>query len=86
MLVYNLSDIDGIYKRFPGIDGSLYVVGGLGLSYVQNGNTILAPIRPGVGWRAGANVGYMKVTKNKTWNPFWAYGCEKLQPICCTRH
>lgn len=70
VLVYNLSDVDGIYKRFPGIDGSLYIVGGLGLNYAQNGNTILAPIRFGVGWRAGANVGYMKVTKNKTWNPF----------------
>ena len=70
VLVYNLPDIDNIYKRFPGVDGSLYIVGGLGLNYAQNGNTILAPIRLGVGWRAGANVGYMKVTKQKTWNPF----------------
>lgn len=70
VLVYNLPDIEKIYKRFPGVDGSLYIVGGLGLNYVQHGNTILAPIRLGVGWRAGANVGYMKVTKHKTWNPF----------------
>ena len=46
-----------------GVDGSLYVVAGLGLNYQQNGKTILAPIRTGVGLRAGANIGYLHYTK-----------------------
>ncbi len=69
-LVYNLPSVESIFQRFPGVDGSLYFVGGVGLNYVQRDDPVLAPIRLGVGWRAGANVGYMKVTPEKTWNPF----------------
>ena len=69
-LVYNLPSVESIFLRYPGVDGSLYFVGGAGVNYVQRDDTVLAPIRVGVGWRAGANVGYMKVTPEKTWNPF----------------
>jgi hypothetical protein len=69
-LVYNMTDINQIYQRFPGIDGSAYVVGGFGMTYQQSGSVILAPIRFGVGLRLGANVGYMHFTKEKTINPF----------------
>ncbi len=69
-LVYNLPSVESIFLRFPGVDGSLYFVGGAGVNYVQRDDTVLAPIRVGLGWRAGANVGYMKVTPHKTWNPF----------------
>lgn len=69
-LIYNMTDVKEIYQRFPGIDGSAYVVGGFGMNYQQSGNIVLAPIRFGVGLRLGANVGYMHFTREKTINPF----------------
>lgn len=70
VLVYHLPSVDKIFQRFPGVDGSFYYVGGAGINYQQRGNIILAPIRLGVGLRAGASVGYMHYTPEKTWNPF----------------
>lgn len=71
ILVYSLpEDTDRIYSRYPGVDGSLYYVAGVGMNVVQNDTTTLVPIRFGVGWRQGASVGYLKVTRDKTWNPF----------------
>jgi hypothetical protein len=52
------------------VDGSLYFVGGAGINYQQRDSIILAPIRLGVGLRAGASIGYMHYTKTKTLNPF----------------
>jgi hypothetical protein len=69
-LVYNMTDPEQIYQRYPGIDGSAYVVGGFGLNYQRSGNITLAPIRFGVGLRLGANVGYMHFTRERTINPF----------------
>ncbi len=69
-LVYHLGDPDRIYQRFPGVDGSLYVVGGLGLNYQRSDDIVLAPIRTGVGLRAGASVGYLHYTREKHVNPF----------------
>ena len=31
---------------------------------------VVVPIRSGVGFRLGANVGYLKFTPTSTWNPF----------------
>lgn len=70
ILIYNLPDINTLFQRFPGVEGSLYFVGGVGVNYNQSGDTILAPIRFGVGWRQGANIGYLNVTPTKTWVPF----------------
>lgn len=70
VLVYDLPSVESIFQRFPGVDGSLYFVGGAGINYNKRDTITLAPIRLGVGWRAGANIGYMKVTPEKTWNPF----------------
>jgi hypothetical protein len=70
VLVYNLRDPADIYRRFGGIDGSAYMVGGVGLTFQKNGNIVTAPIRTGVGLRLGANVGYLKYTRAPTWNPF----------------
>lgn len=70
VLVYELPSVESLFQRFPGVDGSLYFVGGVGMNYVQRDEIVLAPIRLGVGLRAGANIGYMKVTPEKTWNPF----------------
>ena len=70
MLVYNLSAIQEIYGRFAGVDGSAYVIGGLGMTVIKNRNIVLVPIRSGVGARLGLNIGYLKFTPEPTWNPF----------------
>jgi hypothetical protein len=70
MLIYNLPATDRIYRRFVGIDGSAYVVGGLGMTALTDSNIVVVPIRSGVGLRLGANVGYLKFTPKATWNPF----------------
>jgi hypothetical protein len=69
-LVYNLPDGETIYQRFPGVEGSAYLVGGIGVNYQQRGDVILAPMRAGVGLRLGASVGYLKYTKSREWLPF----------------
>ena len=69
-LGYDLPDTGAIFQRFPGVEGSLYFVGGVGVNYVQSGDVIVAPLRLGVGWRQGVNVGYMHFTPKKSWNPF----------------
>ena len=65
ILVYDLADVDAIYKRFPAVSGSLYFVAGVGINYAQRDGTVVAPIRFGVGWRQGANVGYVHFTREK---------------------
>jgi hypothetical protein len=70
MLVYNLNSTNDIFSRFPGVDGSAYVVGGLAMSVLKSDAVIVVPIRSGVGLRAGLNVGYLKFTNEPTWNPF----------------
>ncbi len=69
-LVYNLQYTSQLYERFAGIDGSAYFVGGVGITFQQHEDVMLAPIRAGVGLRLGANVGYLKYTPTATWNPF----------------
>lgn len=69
-LVYHLSDPAQIFQRFPGVDGSAYVVGGLSMNYQRSEEIILAPIRTGVGLRLGANVGYLHYTREERFNPF----------------
>jgi len=70
ILVYNLRDVDQLYNRFAGVDGSAYLVGGVGVTFQTYDDVVLAPIRSGVGLRLGANVGYLKYTRTPTWNPF----------------
>ncbi|HVX80853.1 MAG TPA: DUF1134 domain-containing protein [Devosiaceae bacterium] len=70
MLVYNLPDVRAIYGRYPGLNGSAYVVGGLGMTVLKKGDIVVVPIRSGVGARLGINAGYLKFTPDATWNPF----------------
>jgi hypothetical protein len=70
VLVYNLHDPEEIYQRFGGVDGSAYLVGGVGVTFQKSGEVIVAPIRSGVGLRLCANIGYLKYTRRPTWNPF----------------
>jgi hypothetical protein len=69
-LVYRLNQPEDIFATFTGVDGSAYLVGGVGATLVTNGKVILAPIRSGVGLRLGANIGYIRFTPHSTWNPF----------------
>lgn len=64
-LVYDLHYPDMIYRRFPGVEGSAYLVGGLGVNYQQADGIVLAPIRAGVGLRLGANVGYLVYSRQR---------------------
>ena len=69
-LVYNLYHPDMIYRRYPGVEGSAYLIGGLGVNYQQADGIILAPIRAGVGLRLGANVGTMSYSRQRNVLPF----------------
>ena len=69
-LIYNLYDTEDIFKRFPGGEGNIYYIGGIGVNYQRSGNIVIAPIRLGVGLRAGVNVGWMKYSKRRKWLPF----------------
>ena len=70
VLVYDLDQLDDLFQRYPGIEGSFYFVAGLGVNYQRRGDVTLAPIRTGVGLRAGANVGYLHMTAEHSWVPF----------------
>jgi hypothetical protein len=70
VLVYDLRSPGEIYDTFGGVDGSAYLIGGVGVTFLARGHVILAPIRSGLGLRLGANIGYLKYTREPTWNPF----------------
>ncbi len=70
MLVYNLPATDAIFRRYGGVDGSAYLVGGFGMTALVNDGVFVVPIRSGVGARLGFNVSYLKFTPSSTWNPF----------------
>lgn len=71
MLVYNIPSVDYIYRRWGGVNGSAYLVGGLGFTVLATeSRKYILPIRSGVGARLGVNVGYLKFTRKPTWNPF----------------
>jgi hypothetical protein len=70
VLIYNLGDSERLYQKFPGVDGSFYLVAGLGVNYMRSSGITLAPLRTGVGLRAGVNAGYITFTHEATANPF----------------
>lgn len=70
MLVYNLPAVEGIFRRFGGVDGSAYLIGGFGFTALTADEVVVVPIRSGVGARLGLNLGYLKFTPTSTWNPF----------------
>lgn len=69
-LVYNLRNIDDIFHRYGGVDGSAYFIGGVGVNYQRRDDVTLAPMRAGVGFRLGANVGYLAYSRRRRLNPF----------------
>jgi hypothetical protein len=70
VLVYNLHDTDEIFQRFPAVEGKAYLIGGVSANYHQRGNIVLVPVRLGAGWRLGANVGYIKYSREGRIIPF----------------
>jgi hypothetical protein len=69
-LVYNSQSPEDLYERYAGVEGSAYLVGGLGVNFQKKDDIVMAPIRTGVGARLGANIGYLKYSSRPTWNPF----------------
>jgi hypothetical protein len=69
-LIYRLKEPAGLYRGFTGIDGTAYLVGGVGITFLKGGEVIMAPIRSGLGLRLGASIGYVRFTPRPTWNPF----------------
>ncbi len=75
MLVYDLPSSLAIYRRYGGVNGSAYLVGGFSMTVLANAEipertVYVVPIRSGVGARLGINVGYLKFTQQPTLNPF----------------
>lgn len=75
MLVYNVPNTLAVYRRYAGVNGSAYLVGGLGMTVLANTElpdrtVYIVPIRSGIGARLGVNIGYLKFTPQPTWNPF----------------
>ena len=70
VLVYNLHDTEELYNRFAAGEGQAYVVAGFNASYMRRGQTVLIPIRVGVGLRLGVNAGYVRFSKKPRALPF----------------
>lgn len=70
ILVYNLHSPRDVFRSYAGVAGSAYLIGGVGITFLQRDGVNLAPIVSGVGFRVGANFGYLKFTSQPTWNPF----------------
>lgn len=68
-LVYNLREDRRLFQRFPGVEGSFYMVAGLGVNYMRSGGVTLAPMRTGVGLRAGVNAHYQVYSDRRDWFP-----------------
>ena len=68
-LIYKLPSPEAIFQRFPGVEGSLYYIGGVGINYQRLDGITLAPVRLGLGLRSGASVGYVHYRREKTMNP-----------------
>lgn len=69
-LIYNLRRADRLFQKFPGVEGSYYFIAGIGVNYQRADEITLAPMRTGVGLRAGVNAGYLTYTREHTLNPF----------------
>ena len=68
-LVYNLKQQRRLYQRFPGVEGSFYFIAGIGVNYMRSGGVTLAPMRTGLGLRAGVNAHYQVYSDRRDWFP-----------------
>jgi len=68
-LIYNLKEKRRLFQRFPGVEGSFYFIAGVGVNYLRSGGVTLAPMRTGIGWRAGVNAHYQVYSDRRDWFP-----------------
>ena len=68
-LIYKLKHEERLYQRFPGLEGSYYFIAGIGVLYQRSDGVTLAPLRTGVGLRAGVNAQYQEYTDKRDWFP-----------------
>jgi hypothetical protein len=64
-LIYGMTSPEQIFRRFPGVEGTAYFVGGVGVNYQRADGMTLAPMRTGVGFRLGANIGYLSYSPRR---------------------
>jgi len=69
-LVYDLRRPERLFQKFPGVEGSYYFIAGIGVNYQRANGITLAPMRTGIGLRAGVNAGYLTYTREQSLNPF----------------
>jgi hypothetical protein len=69
-LIYNLRRPERLFQKFPGVEGSYYFIAGIGVNYQRADGITLAPMRTGIGLRAGVNAGYLTYTREQSLNPF----------------
>ena len=68
-LIYNLRRADRLFQKFPGVEGSYYFIAGIGVNYLRSDGVTLAPMRTGVGLRAGVNAHYQVYSRKRDWFP-----------------
>ncbi len=68
-LVYNLRDEERLFQRYPGVEGSYYFIAGIGINYLRSDGVTLAPMRTGLGLRAGINAHYQVYSRHRDWFP-----------------
>lgn len=69
-LIYHLQSPEQMYQRIPGVEGTAYIIAGVGVNYQQTGDLIVAPMRTGLGLRGGVNIGYLHYGPEHSWVPF----------------
>jgi hypothetical protein len=69
-LVYAIRRQEEIFQRYPGVEGTYYFIAGIGVNYQRTGRISLAPMRTGLGIRAGVNAGYLSYTRERNILPF----------------
>jgi len=69
-LVYRIRRQEEIFQRYPGVEGTYYFIAGIGVNYQRTGRISLAPMRTGIGIRAGVNAGYLSYTRERNILPF----------------
>jgi hypothetical protein len=58
---FTLDELRLVARRFGGVGGSAYFIGGFAMTALTANNTVLVPIRSGLGLRLGANIGYLEI-------------------------
>jgi hypothetical protein len=76
MLVYKLKNRSELYRTVSGVEGKVYFVAGGGAQFggvkyeADEDGLVIIPIRLGVGWHQGINVGTLKLSASNRILPF----------------